>query len=465
MLVFPLIYISVFFVTVKDLLSRNKQSLLAFIIFGLPIYTTTLIVLFDSGLGKMISVVQPLKELLVLATLGLTVWQLRVRFRPQLVDYCLIAYFCYALLYVFLPIGQYGVAEKIIAFKSSTFFVLVYFVGRFLNPREVYISKYFHYILILAIAATVLLFFEIIADRHFQTLIGYSDYFFYYYNQPISGNYGLTWTFEASSGLKRFASFFANPLEFSAATLIALAVIAGIYTDDRNRFRPTTFGITAIAATQFSILFALSRASLVSYFLMIYAYALITRKKQLLLWMHMGILAVVLYISFFLVWWNPDLHEFIYETVTFTNTSSVGHVIAWLDGIEAMVSSPLGLGLGESGRVAVADNDSIGGENQFIIIGVQTGIIALILYLAVLVMIIRTCLRWFPHLKGKEKKLCLALLLMKVGIVIPLLTSELETSMYISYLTWFFSGLFMNIIAAKGPLPVLKHAKAVKNRS
>jgi hypothetical protein len=36
---------------------------------------------------------------------------------------------------------------------------------------------------------------------------------------------------------------------------------------------------------------------------------------------------------------------------------------------------------------------------------------------------------------------------MKIGFIIPLLTSELESSVYISYLSWFLSGLFIHMIS------------------
>ena len=88
----------------------------------------------------------------------------------------------------------------------------------------------------------------------------------------------------------------------------------------------------------------------------------------------------------------------------------------------------------------------MGGENQFIIIGVQVGIIALFLYLTIYILFIKTGLKWINQLKGKERKICMIVLLLKIGFFIPLLTSEVESSSYISYMNWFLSGLFISII-------------------
>lgn len=451
MFIFPLIYFSAFFIAIKNLISKNLQGVLIFLIIGLPIYTTSLSVALQAGFSNLVPFMQPLKELLILVSLGIGIWELKTRIRFQFIDYIVLAYFFYTLLYVFLPVGDYGLSAKLIAFKSYSFFPFIYFAGRILDPTRLYVSKYFHYILAVFIAAAAILLFEIISDQHFQTLTGYADFNFYYFNQEATGNYGLSWTFETSTGLRRFASFFANPLEFAASTLLALAILAGLYTTDNNRIKVDTLGIIAIIATQFSIFFALSRSSLASYFIMIFIYALITKKKQILNIIYAGFAAVAVYFIFFMLVTNPDLYEFIYETITFTNPSSVGHVLAWIEGVEAIAANPLGLGLGESGRVASSLSDTVGGENQYIVIGVQTGIITLLLYLWMHIYFIKTCWKWFPYLKGKERQVCLSLLLMKIGFIIPLLTSELESSVYISYLSWFLSGIFVQMISGHSP--------------
>ncbi|RZK70120.1 MAG: O-antigen ligase domain-containing protein, partial [Pedobacter sp.] len=221
------------------------------------------------------------------------------------------------------------------------------------------------------------------------------------------------------------------------------------YTTDTYKFKPNTIGIIAIAATQFSILFALSRASLASYLIMIYVYALVTKNKLILRTIYFAVISGIIYFIFFLFVLHPDLYDFIYETITFTNPSSVGHIIAWLEGIDAIVKHPLGMGLGASGVLASTNGGGTGGENQYIIIGVQTGLVGLALYLYAHISLIITCWRWYPKLSGKSKTICLTVLLIQIGIVIPMMTSELESSAYISYVSWFFSGLLINVVAQR----------------
>lgn len=187
-----------------------------------------------------------------------------------------------------------------------------------------------------------------------------------------------------------------------------------------------------------SIFLAISRASMVSYFLVFYVYAIITHKKYWLSLFHYGVIGICLLVLFYV---KGDIYELIITTINFSDNSSAYHVLQWLEGLEAIAANPLGLGLGMSGRVSGAVGDNIGGENQLIIIGVQAGIIAVIIYLVIYYLMIQLCIEQFKKHQGKIKKLALCILLVKIGLFIPTLTANVESYIYISYLTWFCSGL------------------------
>lgn len=446
LIIFPITYLLAFLFSFKEVIKGRKQGLLLFVIFGLSIYSVTLSILFVLGLQDLIGFFQPLKELLILSVLAILVWHFQQPLILHPVDYTVLIFFALTCLYAFIPLGAFSFTERLSALKSISFFVFIYSAGRLFNIKDFYLSKNFKYALLITIAAAIVTLGEGLLGQHFQTITGYSEYNFYMYDQEQSGNYGLTWTFEAS-GFKRFASFFANPLEHAAATLLALALIAGLYTNDKNEIKLDLFGKLALAASQISILFALSRASLVSYFFIIYVYALVTKKRAILNIYYFGFAAVVLYFMYFLQ--NDDVYDFVVETITFENGSSVGHIIEWLAGIESMIASPLGLGLGSSGKVSNALGLNVGGENQFIIIGVQVGIIGFLIYLTLQVMLIVFPFKWINRLRGKERKLAITVFLLKVGSIIPLLTSDFESYTYISYFIWFLSGLFINVLSQK----------------
>jgi len=449
MFVFPLIFLISFFVAAKEVFNGNRQGILIFFIFGLSVYTTAMSVSFILGLKSLIPTFQFLKEIIVIAVLLIGVFSIRSRPKFHVLDYSLFLFLMITGVYAILPIGEQGLVNRFVALKSTSFFVIVYFAGRFINLKSVYINQYFSYIVLITIAAGVVLLGEVGMNLHLQSLTGYADYSYYFFNFEPSGHFGLSWTFESEGGYKRFASFFANPLEHAAATLLALAIIFGLYTDDRNRFKFNNLSMLALAATFLSILFAISRAPLAGYGLMIYVYALLTKRKVITKSVHAVLAVAALYLVYLFTRFeqnNTGLIEVVMNTVDFSNPSSVGHLVEWIQGIISMINHPFGIGLGTSGRVGGTLGENIGGENQFIIIGVQAGVQTLILYLFIYVVFIRTGIKWFNILKGKERKLCIAVLLFKIGIMLPLFTSEVESSSYISYMNWFLSGLFVSVI-------------------
>ena len=449
MIIFTLIFIFSFVIAMREIIKGDTQGLLLFIIFGLSMYTTAMSVAFTIGLKGFIPVLQFFKEIIVLIVLGINLFSLRKKPRFHIIDYLILFFFGYTFLYAILPIGEQGFFNRLLAFKSTSFFVMVYFAGRFFEPSKIYINKYFNYIMLTTIAAGVIICLEVLFNQHLQTLTGLADYSYYFFNFEPSGNYGLTWTFESEGGFKRFASFFANPLENAAAMLIALATIAALYTRDDNKFKPNLIGLLALGASFICMSFSISRAPLASYFLVIYIYALLTKKKYITHTIHLGIGIVALYFVYVLTSFENKangLVEVAINTLNFSNPSSVGHMIEWVEGVLSIINKPLGLGLGTSGRVGGSLGETTGGENQFIIIGVQTGVIALFSYMAIYITFIRTGIKWLPKLQGKERKVCMMVLLIKIALFIPLFTSEVESSSYISYMNWFFSGLMVSII-------------------
>jgi len=451
-ILFPLVYLCAFTLAMSEIIRGKKDGLMLFLIFGLSIYTTALSVTFMLGFKSLIIYFQAFKELSIFLILGYSIWNLKTRIRLHYIDYMIIAFLGYTVIYALLPIGEQAFVNRVMALKTLSFFAVVYFCGRLFKPKEIYLSKYFHYILFLSIAAAVVLLSEMITNQHLQTRTGYSDYNFYLFNFEPSGNYGLTWTFESEGGYKRFASFFANPLEFGSATIIAISVLAALYTSDDYKLKLDNFGYLALSASLFSIIFALSRSAFVSYFILVYIYSLLTKRKYIINTIHICGVLVIVYIIYLFAKeqdQNDGLQMVIVGTLNFSNPSSVGHVVEWVEGALAIASSPLGLGLGTSGRIGGTLGGNIGGENQYIIIGVQAGIIALLLYLAVYICLIKEGMKWFYRLEGKEKKICLVIVLIRIGFIIPSLTSEIETSAYTSYLMWFLSGLFVSMISTK----------------
>ncbi len=396
MIIFLLIYVLFFFVALYGLFRGNTDRILLFIIFGLPIYFTSLSVAYVSGFANFIPLLQAFKEIIILAALCVLLYHRKTKIRFHLLDWLVTAYFVYTFIYVLIPLGNFGFSDRLLAFKSTSFFPLVYFAGRLTEVHKINFNRYFSYICIVSILAGCVMVIEVVRYEHLQVYTGYSEFNRFFLNQDTGGSYGLSWTFETPHGLKRFASFYSMPLEMGVNTICTIAVLIALSTKDNNKFKPNILILTTLLFTVFSIFNALSRASFASYFLIVYVYAMITNKRKMINAYHYTGVAIVIIFLFLL---EGDIYEWIANTIDFSDSSSAFHIVQWLDGLQAISSHPLGLGLGMSGRVAISTDSNIGGENQLIIIGVQAGLIAVALYIAIYIYTIRTCVNLFKKTK------------------------------------------------------------------
>jgi len=449
MFVLPLIYCSAFFAAIHALYKKREQGIFLFIIFGLPIYTISLSVSYMFGLEKLIPFLQVFKETSIVLFLLYAIRHLKSDNNWTSIDKLMFSFLGINILYALIPIGTYSFFERLIALKSLSFFPLVYFTGRLLQKDAIHLQQIYTLIGILTVAVGGVLLIELLTYTHIQSVSGYAGFNEHFFDQDPSGTYGLTWTFEIENGMKRFASLFSTPLELAAASLISLAAVAAVVTTSDNKISINKFTAVVLGASIFCVSFALSRASFASYCIMLYVYAILTKKKLLLQLIHTAALSaggVLLLISF-----NNDFVDFIINSITFTNASSVGHLIEWANGLESMIKNPLGIGLGNAGRVSGFSGYNIGGENQFIIIGVQTGIVTAGIYIAMYMMVMRKALQLFKTQTGKIRRLALFIFLVKVGMLIPLFTSEAESYIYISYITWILTGLLMSMSSRLEP--------------
>jgi hypothetical protein len=440
LIIFPIIFILAFIGSIVALVRDRKNAVFIFIIFALPIYTTALSVSFDLGLRWLVTLLQYSKEVFILIFFVNTILTLHQKPKFYLIDKLLLAFLSLNILYLVLPIGSFGWYEKLMAFRNISLLVFIYFIGRYINTSKIYLNEVFSLVGLVGIAAGVIVFGEFIFNTHFQTITGYAEYNSYYFGQEPTGNYGLSWTFENESGYKRFASFFANPLDHAAATVITVSMLLALTVSSKNKVQFTNFTLLVLLATLTSIIFAFSRAAFVSYCMVIYVYSLVTKNRLVLKWANYALLAGLMILVFF----GKDIYDHLVETVLLQDNSSLTHITDWLNGIESIIAHPFGIGLGESGRVSVYDNLQTGGENALIIIGVQIGVVGMLLYLLIYGKLIQITYRMAMYSTGKYRKLALALLLIKIGLILPILTSDLESYIYISYLQWLLSGLVIN---------------------
>jgi hypothetical protein len=413
----------------------------------LPIYITYLSLTYLNTRSEvLVTVFQALKDGVVgIALVVAILFQKKpaeYTFRPQSTDWLMGSFLIIAFCFLILPIGEVAFLTKASYFKGMLLPGLAYFLGRNTVFDERELSRFFSMIFIVAILAfAVNLMEQFVLQAHIQQHTGYA-----LYNQVINdtyptGNFGLSWTFETQAMTKRLASFFADPLELASSVLLGFAAgLIWFLTSKREEGFPY---LVVMLCSMGSLFFSSSRSAFGGFFIMLFFIAVIFKLYRLILFGFSLVTAFVIFVVFFA---SDDFYYFVIDTLTFQNASSVGHVVEWVIALESMIENPFGVGLAMSGNSgSVTDEVRIGGENQFLIYGVQLGFIGMFLYILILGFSISRSIRVFRLTENvMTARLAFTAAAVKTGLLFPLFTANAELFAYVNWITWWMVGYAMN---------------------
>lgn len=436
--------VSGFLWTFQKMAIEGKWSyFIYFLAAFLPVYITSLSLVFlVTNSTEILSLFQILKELIILVSLIIFLLFQKDLFRYPIriltTDWMMLLLLSLGFLYLLLPLGSASFMNKALYYKSMLMPGFVYFLGRNTRWDELEIKRLFQLIFVVMVAAFLVNLVEnFILQAHLQQFTGYA-----LYNREINGidptgNFGLSWTFETQAVTKRLASFFSDPLELASSVLMGFAagLIWFLTTDRKTNWQYLLVMLVSLGG----LIFSASRAAFGAFFIMIFFVALVFRLYKLIGTGFLALVAFGIYVVFFA---SEDFYFFVLDTLTFENSSSMGHVLEWLVALESMMSNPLGIGLAMSGNFgSVEDELRVGGENQFLIYGVQLGWLGMILYILTLANGIRDSIRVFrTTAQTSIARVAFTGAVVKVGLLLPLFTANVEIYTYVSWLTWWMIG-------------------------
>ena len=446
---FAIFLLSCYFIilgfVLKESFSNKSIYPLIYLIIFLPTYSFFQILIYNiSNEIFLVNLIKYSKDLTIFSIFSVYFFGtknsiLKIKWKISKLDSLFIFFSLTIILFIIFPVGESNFIERITYGKNLLLISSVYFIGRNINFSKIDLAFINKCIVFLSVIACTVSLFEFLFKTHLHSLINYDSYYLDIYNIQSTGNYSLSWTFERPGPIRRYGSFFADPLEFSSFLLLGFSV--GVYNfftskNITNKIYYLLFLFLIILGFYFSY----SRSAIVSAFLVLLFIFFLLKKFRLLIKFIMMFLVVIF---LFYYYSSFETKYFIWDTITFQNTSSLGHLISWIQGIFSIYENPLGNGLGTSGNSLSVDNEiAIGGENQFIIIGVQMGIVALINYVGLIIFSIYNSYKLYNLEKNKFLKyLPFIVCCLKVSLILPLLTSNAEIYIFISLFSWFLVGL------------------------
>mgnify|MGYP001300401739 CR=1 FL=1 len=435
-----IVFYFIIFGYVIDKISRGKiEYIIIYICTCLPIYTTLqaqVFKIFDSEI--FVTIIKLSKDTifiyaLMIFFLGTNIHLFKRIFKFSLVDKLILCFTFLVTIYALIPLGEADIFSKLIYAKNLYIISITYLIGRNIKIDKVFFNKIKKTLKYLILSLTLFLSFEFILSTHFHTIIDFSNYNFIVNEIDPQGNYGLSWSFESQGSSPRYAAFFADPLELSASLLLFTSLL--IFNFWNNKRDINYFLLFMIAA---AFLFSFSRGAIIACVGIILFALLINKRYKTLLFILGSFILSTLSLLYF---GSEEIRYLIIDTLKFENTSSLGHLVEWIEGILSIFENPLGIGLAMSGNASGVDQAiKVGGENQFLIFGVQMGIVSVIVYILILVYIIKRSSYVYLKTSNFEKHISFIVACTKFGLLIPLLTANAELYLFVSLTTWFFAG-------------------------
>jgi hypothetical protein len=437
-------YIVLVRLVLGEVYKGNSTYLLLYITCFLPFYTVFQITVFNAFESiVLIDTIKYSKDfvffssfmLFIVGTKGSFIYR---SFYFSALDKLIIIFLFLVLVYLIIPIGESDLISKLIYSKNIFLIGILYFFGR----NTDFNFKNWNLVVKLLIGLTLFSFLIALVEKnvgvHLHSFLGYSNYNLIINDIDPQGNYGLNWSFESQGAKPRYASFFADPLEFSASLLLFFSLAIWLFLHSKHKQNKLLF-IILILVIVFSFLLAFSRASMFSGFLVLIFGLYLSRNYKIIFSILFTAFVGFLYLYYFS---DEDLRFFIQDTLTFQNTSSLGHLVEWIEGIISIYENPFGVGLAMSGNASGVDQSiKIGGENQFLIYGVQMGIVSLILYLLILAKAIYNSARlYLKSVNFNHKSIGFITSLTKFGLLIPLFTANAELYLFVAFFSWYLVG-------------------------
>ena len=436
---FIVFYFIIFGYTIDKISKGKIEYIIIFICTCLPIYTTLqaqVFKIFDSEI--FVTIIKLSKDTIFIYTLmifflGKNIHLFKRTFKFSLVDKLILCFTFLVTVYALIPLGEADIFSKLIYAKNLYIISITYLIGRNIKIDKVFFNKIKKTLKYLILSLTFFLCFEFILSTHFHTIIDFSNYNSIVNEIDPQGNYGLSWSFESQGSSPRYAAFFADPLELSASLLLFTSLL--IFNFWNNKRDINYFLLFMISA---AFLFSFSRGAIIACVgIILFALLINKRYKTLLLILGSFILSTLSLLYF----GSEEIRYLIIDTLKFENSSSLGHLVEWIEGIISIFENPFGIGLAMSGNASGVDQAiKVGGENQFLIFGVQMGIVSVIVYILILVYIIKRSSYVYLKTSNFEKHISFIVACTKFGLLLPLLTANAELYLFVSLTTWFFAG-------------------------
>jgi hypothetical protein len=337
-------------------------------------------------------------------------------------------------------------AAEFMGIRDAVYFMLAYFVGRGmpeLASDDKTMRRIFALVLFTCVVGIVERVFvtpEMIAGlgvaAYFQDFLGLSSF-------TTGSDFGLPlnyWTGIGGHLIRRAGSVYLNGQGFAVPFLLFFPLATAWVFMRPKRTKSLLFAYAIVA---FGLLLTLTRLTIVIAFIQLALFVALRRRPE---WAVAGLaLAFAMLAAVFVL--VPGFPSFLWQTLSFQESSSAGHASDWANGIAAFAQNPWGSGLGTADQTAARSGlPHITGDNLYLKYAVELGVAGLVLLVSILASIGSSAMRLYRNgLTIAEQRMGITLWLATVGIAINGITAVVFNSIALGWLFFWLAGAAVTV--------------------
>ena len=299
-----LIYVAFIGLILSQIYKGNTAYILLYIICFLPFYSIFQVIVFNAFENPiLVNSIKYSKDFVFYSSFILFLFGnkrpfLKKTFSFSMLDKLMLTFLLLAALYLILPLGEANFLSKIIYAKNIFLIGILYFFGRNSDFKVENWNLVLKLLIGVCLFAFLISFSENLIGVHLHSFLGFSEYNLVINDIDPQGNFGLNWSFEGQGAIPRYASFFADPLEFSASLILFFSIAIWFFI--HSKFRETKFlSLFLVLVIVFSFFLSFSRASMFSAILTLVFGLYLSKNYKIILSSLLIVTVGFLYVYFF----------------------------------------------------------------------------------------------------------------------------------------------------------------------
>jgi O-Antigen ligase len=330
--------------------------------------------------------------------------------------------------------------------RDAVYFMMAYFVGRAM-PELVSDEKTTRRLIVLVLFTCVVGILErVFVSPEMLIRLGVVSYFsdFLGLSSLTAGSEtGLPlnyWTGIGSHLVRRAGSVYLNGQGFAVPMLLFFPLAtAWVFV----RPKRTVSLLLVYSIVTIGLLLTLTRMTIMVAFIQLVLFVALRKRPE---WAVAGLaMASAMFAAAFIL--VPGFPSFVWQTLSFQESSTASHANDWSNGVRAFFQSPWGSGLGTTDQTALrAGLKHITGDNLYLKYAVEMGFVGISLFVAILCSIGSSAMRLYRHgATLAEQRMGITLWLAVVGIAINGITTVVFNSITLGWLFFWLAGAVVTV--------------------